>query len=86
MVDLRDSSFYQLIVEEGMEKGMEKGMARGKAEGLRTMLLQIGARRLGLSAAAVQESLNAIDDIARLQRMGERVLDVATWQELLDTP
>jgi hypothetical protein len=60
---------------------MEKGMA----EGLRTMLLQIGARRLG-SAAAVRQSLGAIDDVARLHRMGERVLDVANWQELLDTP
>jgi predicted transposase YdaD len=89
MVDLRDSSTYQLIVEEGMAKGMEKGMERGmekgKAAGLRTMLLQIGARRLGSPATAVQEPLNAIDDIGRLQRMGERVLDVATWQELLDT-
>lgn len=89
MVDLRDSSTYQLIIEEGMAKGMEKGLAqgieKGKAEGLRTILLQIGARRFG-SAAAVRQSLGAIDDVARLHRMGERVLDVATWQELLDTP
>ncbi|HVA45957.1 MAG TPA: hypothetical protein VNH11_06180 [Pirellulales bacterium] len=78
MVDLRDSSTYQLIVEEGMAQGMAKG--------LRTMLLQIGARRLGRPVAAVQESLDAIDDVARLHRLGERVLEVATWQELLDTP
>lgn len=94
MIDLRDSSTYQVIVEEGMAKGLAKGLAEGKAEGkadgkaegLRTMLLQIGERRLGVLAPAVQKSLYAIDDIARLHRMGERVLDVATWQELLDTP
>ncbi|HVA48098.1 MAG TPA: hypothetical protein VNH11_17140 [Pirellulales bacterium] len=74
MVDLRDSTTYQLIVEEGM------------AQGLRTMLIQIGARRLGPPPAAVQESLDAIDDVARLNRMGERVLDVANWRELLDAP
>ena len=93
MVDLRDSSTYQLIVEEGMAQGIAKGMAQGmaqgkaegKAEGFRTMLLQIGSRRFGSPSAAAQKSLGAIDDIARLHRMGERVLDVANWQELLDT-
>lgn len=90
MVDLRDSSTYWMIHEEGMAEGMakgiEKGIEKGAAEGVRTTLLQIGARRFGSPTAAVRESFNAVDDIARLHRMGERVLDVATWRELLDTP
>jgi predicted transposase YdaD len=90
MIDLRDSSTYQLIIEEGVAKGLLKGRAEGKAEGkaegLRTMLLQIGKRRFGSVTTEVQDALNAIDDVSRLHRMGECVLDVATWQELLDTP
>lgn len=97
MVDLRDSSTYQLIIEEGMAKGLKKGieqgieqgrakgMVEGIAEGLRTMLLRVGSRRLGQPAATVQASLSAIDDVERLHRMGERALEVDSWQELLDT-
>jgi hypothetical protein len=90
MVDLRDSSTYQLILEEGLAEGLAKGeaqgLAKGEADGIRTTLLQIGSRRLGLPSAAVKESLNAVGDIARLRRMSDRLLDVTTWQELLSTP
>lgn len=89
MVDIRDSSTYWLILEEGIAegeaRGEAKGEAKGKAEGLRTMLLEVGTRRLGSPTADVQGLLEAIDDISRLHRMGQRVLDVATWQELLAT-
>lgn len=101
MVDLRESSTYQLILEEGlaegiakgikqgmekgMEMGMEMGMEKGEAEGLRVMLLQIGTRRFGLAPDAVREFIQAVDNVARLRRLGDRLLDVATWQELLDT-
>lgn len=81
MVDLRDSSTYQMIVEEGLAKGMAQGMAQG----LRRMLIKMAARHLGPPSEVVEESLSAIDDFERLQRMGQRALDVATWQELLET-
>lgn len=99
MVDLRDSSTYWVILEEGIAegeaRGEEKGRAQGKiegkiegkvegeAEGLRAMLLEIVSQRLGAPAADVQTALTAIHDSARLRRMGQRVLGVSNWQELL---
>ena len=38
---MRESSAYQLIMDEGMEKGMEK------------LLLRQGTRRFGLPAASI---------------------------------
>lgn len=85
MVDIRDSSTYWVILEEGMAEGEARGRAEGRAEGLRAMLLEFAARRLGSPTADVQASLDAVNDTARLHRMGQRVLDVATWQDLLAT-
>lgn len=97
MVDLRDSNTYWMILEEGMEQGKAEGKVEGRAEGkvegrveglaegLRTMLLEVGARRLGSPTAEVQALLGAINDTARLHRIGQRVLEVGTWQELLET-
>ena len=98
MVDLRDSTTYQLILEEGMvigkahgkaegkAEGKVEGKVEGKAEGARQTLLRVGRRRFGSPTAAEEETLNAINDMERLDRMGEQVLDVGTWQELLSTP
>lgn len=70
---MRESSTYQAILEEG------------QAEGIQRALLLQGRKRFGPPDAATQEAVRAITDVARLEKMSERLLDVSTWQDLLAT-
>jgi predicted transposase YdaD len=79
---MRDSWAYQEIVEEGRVEGL----AAGRAEGARLTLLRIGTRRLGRPSAATVAALEATSDVEHIERMAERVLDAATWDEVLATP
>jgi hypothetical protein len=70
---MRESSGYQLILDEGFVLEARK------------LLLRQGRRKFGPPAAEVEATIQAIDDLDRLERMSERLLDVTTWQELLAT-
>jgi len=92
--EMEESSTYQWIIEKGMEKGMEKGRQEGRQEGMvkgglrasRKNLVDLGTRRFRSPTAAALERLNAIDDPERLDRMINRLLDAADWDDLLGTP
>jgi len=71
---MRESSTYQGILEEGQTEALHK------------TLLRQGRRRFGPSAPEVENAILGLTDLPRLERMTEKVLDVSTWQELLDTP
>ncbi|MFN4261808.1 MAG: hypothetical protein ACK4RK_21210 [Gemmataceae bacterium] len=68
---LRESSSYQMILNER------------RAEEARTLLLQLGAKRFGPPTADIKDRLEAITDVARLERIGQGLLDVNNWEELL---
>jgi hypothetical protein len=71
---MRDSDTYMAIIEEGEE-------IRAKKD-----ILRVGQKRLGPADATVSARLEAITDLARLDRIIDRLLDATSWQELLDTP
>ena len=95
---MRDSTTYQAILEEGRVEGLTKGRAEGRAEGrteglsmgrieeARQLLLRLGRKRFGQSDATVEAAVQAINDLERLELLIERMLEVGTWQELLQTP
>jgi hypothetical protein len=60
-----------------------KGVAKGEAEGIRRTIILLGEKRLGAPDAKTLESLQSINDLERLRRITDRLLDVETWQELL---
>jgi hypothetical protein len=70
---MRESTTYQAILDEGREDEARK------------LLLRQGRRKFGQPEPAVEAALQAIGDLARLERMSERLLDVTTWDELLAT-
>jgi predicted transposase YdaD len=74
---MRESSGYQLILDEGREEGALREV--------RKILLRQGGRKFGAPGPEVESAVQAIDDLARLERMSDRLLDVNTWQELLST-
>jgi len=72
--------------EEGLSEGLARGKVEGKAEEARALLLRLGRKRLGVPDAATVAALEAITDLARLERLSEAILDVPGWAELLATP
>lgn len=72
---MRDSDTYQAILEEGIEKGSVTELHR--------TLLRLGRKRFGDPTPAVRESLLTIQNLDRLEWLTERLLDAASWNDLL---
>lgn len=77
---LQDSDTVQELLEEGEAKGLEQAKTRARA-----VLVKQGRKRFGGSDAAAEAAVNAIDDLDRLDRMADALLDVTTWAELVAT-
>jgi predicted transposase YdaD len=74
---MRESTGYQMILDEGREEGALREA--------RKLLLQLGRLKFGAPEPDVETAIQAINDLARLERMSARLLDVTTWQDLLAT-
>jgi hypothetical protein len=79
---MKESSTYQYILREGKAEGR----VEGRVEEVRRILLRLGQRRFGTTPAAVKQGLESLNDLDRMERMADRMLEVASWQELLETP
>lgn len=72
------------VVNAWIAEGMAEGEAKGRVESARAILLRIGAKKFGRSPTDAQRTaLNTIVDPIFLTLLGERVLDVGSWDELL---
>jgi hypothetical protein len=62
----------------------------GKAEGAiaeaQKLLLRLGRKRLGEPEETIVQALLAITDLEPLERLHDRLFDVASWEELLHSP
>ena len=87
---IEESSVYQDIFAKGRAEGRAEGEARGRAEGgveeARKTLLRLGPKRLGPLDESWEGRIAAINDLDRLERLIDRLLDVASWDELLAGP
>lgn len=80
VIHMKESSAYQLILAEGEAKGE----ARGRASEARAILLRQGRKCFGEPDAVSLGALQAITDIGVLEQLSEKLLDVSSWQELLN--
>ncbi len=88
---LEDSTTYQAILRKGETQGETRGVARGRAEGhaegerdaARRLVLLLAGKRFGPAAPAQEAAVREVTDPARLERLAERVLDAAGWDDLL---
>ena len=71
---MEESVTYQAIVR------------KGRLQGVRKLLLRMGTIQFGRPTKAVRDALETITDPERLDQLGERLLRVASWEELLDLP
>ena len=54
----------------------------GAVNEARRMILRLGRVRFGEPDAVVRTALQGITDLERLERLGERLVTVSSWQEL----
>ena len=76
---MEESSTIRAFVEEERQKGLEEGQARVA----RRIILRLGRKRFGDAGDAVRSRLEAISDLERLESLGDRLLIVSGWDELL---
>lgn len=74
-----DSKTYR----EPILAGEARGEVRGRVMEARRFLVRFAERSLGPAPATAQATLEAIDDVDRLERMADRLPGVKTWDELL---
>lgn len=68
---MEESTTYQAIVR------------KGRLSEARLILLRQGRKLFGSVDENAEAALNAIGDVEKLEELGERILDVSSWQELL---
>jgi hypothetical protein len=72
---LKESSFSRPYYEEG-----EK---RGELSGAKKVLIRLGQARFGRLDKATRAKINSIDDMERLEALCVKLLNAASWIDLL---
>ena len=79
---LEETSVYQ----EALHKGETLGEAKGRVEEARKILILQGRKKFGPPDEQVEAKIAAVSDPAYLDELIVRLLDVASWDELLESP
>jgi len=89
--EVRQTRFYQDVLEEGKQVGLQEGRQVGLQEGLqegrteegRSLILRQLNRRVGTIAPELKVKVGALT-IEQLEDLGEALLDFATIADLED--
>jgi hypothetical protein len=89
--DRFEADYTELEKEQEMAETMppilKRAEARGEERGARAqaqaLLIRLAGRRLGAPSEELAARIRQIQDVGRLDRLCERVLDVDTWDEVL---
>ena len=87
---LRESPYYQEILqegrqeglEEGLQEGLQEGVQKGKLEGQRETLLAIVQARFPIMVRLTKKLVAAIDDPASLQDVTVKISMAQTAEEV----
>jgi hypothetical protein len=83
VLDMKESSTYQAILEEGRSEGIELGRSEGSLAEAKRMLLLLGGERFGPPNDAARAAIEGMNSIEQLEPLSIRVLSASSWQELL---
>jgi hypothetical protein len=83
--NMHESPSYQAILSEGRQEGRREGLQEGRVTGERRFLLRQGTKKFGEPDAATVATIEAIQDVDRLEALGLRIIDVdvSGWDDLL---
>lgn len=82
VLTMKESTTYQMIVEEGRVEGR----LEGTVSAYRNIIRRLGEERLGPPDAATVAALNSLSDPTVLEATSLRVLTATSWRELLGLP
>ena len=82
VMGMRESATYQAILREGRAEGR----AEGAIEEARRLLFLMGEEQFGPPDEVTTAAVRRINDLRRLEEMGQRLFKVQGWQELLRRP
>ncbi len=68
------------------ESRLARGVDEARALEAVRLILRQGQKKFGPPAAPVRAALSAVTDLDRLEALGERLLDAASWEQLLGRP
>ena len=83
MAVLRESPWYQEILEEGLERGQQQGLQQGLQQGAQRQLLRVLEHRFGPVPPEVQLRLQGLD-VSQLEALIDVALDVESLEEFLE--
>jgi hypothetical protein len=81
--NMKESSTYQEILEEGRTEGLQEGRQEGRLLKGRRMLFSVGSRRFGDPSATVSAVLDEIESADIIEILVDRLFDVESWEQLL---
>lgn len=73
--DIREYAAFRMFIEDGRKEG--------RAETLLATTLRLGRKKFGPPTPTEEAALAAVADADRLETLTDKLLDVATWAELL---
>jgi predicted transposase YdaD len=82
MIEHNMDRWREAVLRQGRQEGRKQGREEGQAVGMRRLLLRQMERRFGALPRWVRERVRAIASLPELERLAERVLEVATLEEM----
>ena len=91
MVELAMDGMTMLVVSHEMGFARQVAdrmifMDEGQIKEAQKIIRRLGRKRLGSPDEMVEFTLKAIEDLERLERIIDRLIDAPDWQDLLATP
>jgi hypothetical protein len=87
VMTMKESVTYQAILQEGEAKGKAEGKAEGLALGeieeAKKILVLLARNRFGEPPAQALAAIAAVSDVKKLEDLSVRLLEAASWQDLL---
>ena len=68
----------------GFKMFLDRGRNEGRTNEARSLLLRVGRKKLGPLFPAHEAAINELFDLAQLEALCEKLLDVNTWDDLLN--
>ena len=81
MTVLRESPWYNEILQEGLQKGHQEGLQKGRQEGELLLVLRLLTRRFGLLSEQRTEQIRQLS-VPQLEDLGEALLDFESMTDL----
>jgi predicted transposase YdaD len=78
VIAMEESTTYQWVLEQGRQEGARRELQK--------TLLLMGHKQFQGTPRSVKAAIEAIADLARLEELSVRLLDAASWEELLGLP